>query len=696
MRVTSGMERSASDGFTNAPSTESIEENGELYRELFENAADVMYTTDLAGVFTSINRAGERLTGYTREELVGLNIARVLAPEHLALALEMTDPESDRERSAPYELDIVTKDGRRVPIEVRTRLRYRNGQPVGIHGTARDITSRRRADEEVRRRAAHLEALNAITSTADAAPDLPRLLEAAVDRTVEVLGVGMGGIWAGDYHAVRGLPPEVGPVIGGAVKRPGSKGFAPQVVEDWRALNSEAGTVGEIWTRVGVRASLTVPIQVDCRCIGTLAVASRSSRAWLPEEVALVEAVAQQIGATAEGLRLFHDVQLRAELMGRLVALNESLNRPAPVAGVVAAIGHAALSLGGVHRASVCLHNPDGSATCAWSEGVSPEHVARMITPDISGPWTRVTGAAAPVLVSLPGGRMVEVTGPTLISDIRGLPTGVRAVAEREGIRAIGVWPLTYEGRVIASVSCYYDAPKAPAWSQPEKEVIQSFSWQAAAALENARLHEAESQKAKELEQAYIEMVLALSRAMDARDAYTADHSERLAGWADAVARSLGCSDQEIQDVRWGALLHDIGKIGVPDRILRKPAQLTVEEWMAMRLHPVIGERILMPAARLQGVAKIVRYHQERWDGTGYPEHLAGKAIPLGARILAVVDAYGAIIDARPYKPARTHEEAVVELRRCAGTQFDPAIVETFCRILEGEQSHPDQTLIFT
>ncbi len=686
-----------SNGFADAPVAEDLGENGEHYRELFENAADVIYTIDLAGTFTSINRAGERLTGYTRDELVGSNIARVLAPEHLALALEMTDPETDRERSAPYELDIVTKDGKRIPLEVRTRLQCRNGHPTGIHGTARDISSRRRADEEVRRRAAHLEALNAITSTADAAPDLPRLLEAAVDRTLEVLGVGVGGIWAGDYHAVRGLPPEIGPVISGAVKRPGSKGFAPQVVEDWRAPVSEAGTVGDVWTRIGVRASLIVPIQVDCRCIGTLVVASRNSRAWPSEEVALVEAVAQQIGATAEGLRLFHDIQLRAELMGRLVALNESLNRPAPVAGVVAAIGHAALSLGGVQKAAVCLHNPDGTATCAWSEGVSPEHVARMITPDVTSPWTRVTGAAAPVLVSLPGGRMVEVTGPTLISDIRGLPAAVRTVAEREGIRAIGVWPLTYEGRVISSVSCYYDAPKVPhAWSQPENEVIQSFSWQAAAALENARLHEAESQKARELEQAYIEMVLALSRAMDARDAYTADHSERLAGWADAVARSVGCSDQEIQDVRWGALLHDIGKIGVPDRILRKPAQLTVEEWMAMRLHPVIGERILMPAARLQGVAKIVRFHQERWDGTGYPEHLAGKAIPLGARILAVVDAYGAIIDARPYKPARTHEEAVVELRRCAGTQFDPTIVETFCRILEGERNHPDQTVIFT
>jgi putative nucleotidyltransferase with HDIG domain len=253
---------------------------------------------------------------------------------------------------------------------------------------------------------------------------------------------------------------------------------------------------------------------------------------------------------------------------------------------------------------------------------------------------------------------------------------------------------LTYEGRVIASLSCFYDALDAPrAWSQAEREVIQTFSWQAAAVLENARLFEAERQKARELEQAYIEMVLALSRAMDARDAYTADHSERLARWADTVARSLGCDDQEIQDIRWGALLHDIGKIGLPDRILRKDGPLTEEEWEAVQAHPLTGETILMPAARLRGVAKIVRHHHERWDGAGYPEHLAGQAIPLGARILAVVDAYGAIIDKRPYKPAHTHAEATAEIKRCAGAQFDPDVVEAFLWVLQQERSEDDRAV---
>ncbi len=671
-------------------------ESEERFRELFEDAGDVMYTTDLGGIFTSINRAGEHLTGYSRDDLVGSSIARVVAPEHLGLAMQMSDPEVESGHSAPYELDIVTKDGRRVPVEVRTRLIYREGQRVGVHGVARDIASRRHADEEIRRRAAHLEALNVIISTADAAPDLPRVLEVALDRTLDALGLALGAIWAGDYHAVRGLPSELGPEIVKTFKSTDTEIPTPQAVED-RGHLAGAGTMGGIWTRLGIRAFLTVPVLVEGRAIGVFAVASKRPRPWLPAEVVLAEAVAQQVGITAEGLRLFHDVHLRAQLMGRLVGLSESLNRPAPVAGVVAAIGQAALNLSGAQKAAVCLHLPDGTTTCSWSQGVSSEYIARMVMPDIVGTWLPPAGVTEPVQVNLPGGRTVEVAGPTLISDVWELPAEIRPLAAREGIRAIGVWPLTYEGRVIASVSCYYDALEAPhAWSQPEREVIQTFSWQAAAALENARLYEAESQKAKELEQAYIEMVLALSRAMDARDAYTADHSERLAAWASSLARSLGCSDQEIQDVSWGALLHDIGKIGVPDRILRKPGLLTSDEVVSMRLHPVIGERILLPAARLQGVAKIVRHHQEHWDGTGYPDRLAGKAIPPGARILAVVDAYSAIIDDRPYKPARTHAEAVVELRRCAGTQFDPDIVEAFCRLLERERNQGDQVLLFT
>jgi len=150
-----------------------------------------------------------------------------------------------------------------------------------------------------------------------------------------------------------------------------------------------------------------------------------------------------------------------------------------------------------------------------------------------------------------------------------------------------------------------------------------------------------------------------------------------------AVGRQLGMNAHELEDLRYGAILHDIGKIGVPDQVLKKPTGLEAQEWEIIRQHPLIGAKILEPVAHLTGAARIVRHHHERYDGTGYPDGLAGEAIPLGARILAVVDAYCAIEDERVYKPARSREEAVAELKRCAGSQFDPHLVEIFLQLLE-------------
>jgi putative nucleotidyltransferase with HDIG domain len=185
------------------------------------------------------------------------------------------------------------------------------------------------------------------------------------------------------------------------------------------------------------------------------------------------------------------------------------------------------------------------------------------------------------------------------------------------------------------------------------------------------------------LQQAQLETVLALANAVNARDEYTGDHSKRLAPLAEATARRLGCSDDELEDIRWGAMLHDIGKIAVPDPILLKPGPLTEAEWAIVRRHPEQGEAIVRTVDALRRTATLIRHHQERFDGKGYPDALDGDRIPLGARILAVVDAYSAIRDRRPYKNPRTHNEAVAELRRCKGTQFDPRVVDTFLSVVE-------------
>ena len=170
------------------------------------------------------------------------------------------------------------------------------------------------------------------------------------------------------------------------------------------------------------------------------------------------------------------------------------------------------------------------------------------------------------------------------------------------------------------------------------------------------------------------------------RDGYTGEHSEAVVEMSAGVARNLGLRDTEVEWVRSAALLHDIGKVAIPDEILHKPGPLNDEEWVLMKQHPVIGERILRVLPGMGPVARIVRHEHERWDGGGYPDGLAGEDIPIGSRIIIAADTYHAITSDRPYRAARSHEEAIEELTRCAGTQFDPAVTGALVGYLYGQR----------
>ena len=204
-----------------------------------------------------------------------------------------------------------------------------------------------------------------------------------------------------------------------------------------------------------------------------------------------------------------------------------------------------------------------------------------------------------------------------------------------------------------------------------------------------------ERARAQQLRRSYKATVRALSNAVEARDAYTGMHAERVAAYGLAIARAAGIDVADDPQLEFGFLLHDIGKVGVPDSILFKPAALSKQEFERIASHAEIGSEILRHVDFLQEATLIVRHHHERWDGTGYPDQLKGDQIPLAARVFAVADTLDALTTDRPYRKAVGWAEARAEIRKGAGTQFDPKMIEayeaigddTFARLSAGVRS---------
>lgn len=270
-------------------------------------------------------------------------------------------------------------------------------------------------------------------------------------------------------------------------------------------------------------------------------------------------------------------------------------------------------------------------------------------------------------------GEPFVMQGPDDPVERRGKTYGDEARRSRSAIHV----PMKIRGETIGvlSVQSYRDG----AFDAEDVAILQSVGHLIASAFENAEHHAQQ----REL---YLASVRALAAAVDARDPYTRSHSARVAALARIIATEMQLTPDEVRRVQLSALLHDIGKIGIPDAILNKPAALTPEEWVIMKTHSALGGSILAAVEPLAELVPIVRAHHERYDGTGYPDGLAGTAVPLGAYIVQAADAYEVIVSKRAYKAAQSIEHAVGELERCSGSQFHPDVVRAFLRVIERDR----------
>lgn len=248
-------------------------------------------------------------------------------------------------------------------------------------------------------------------------------------------------------------------------------------------------------------------------------------------------------------------------------------------------------------------------------------------------------------------------------------------IVRKEKLRSLLSVPLLERGKAFGVLSIYSNRPRR--FNQGDVQLLSMFASQAAIAITNARLYEKSRAN-------YIGAIRFLANALDAKDTYTAGHSERVAGIALQIARRLKLSALQKDALQYASFLHDLGKVSIDIDTLRKPGEPTPAEWENIYRHPQVGVDIIRNVETLNNLVPIILHHHARYAGGGYPDkEIKSKEIPIEARILAVADAYEAMISRRPYREALSQEQAAEELKRCAGSQFDPTVVEAF---LNGDQ----------
>lgn len=272
------------------------------------------------------------------------------------------------------------------------------------------------------------------------------------------------------------------------------------------------------------------------------------------------------------------------------------------------------------------------------------------------------------------------VTIPNLKKDINGFVRSKQFT--NENFVSYFAVPLVAKGHVKGVLELFHRSPLGadPDWM----EFLEAIVDQGAIAIDNANLLDELQQSNLELTLAYDTTIEGWSHAMDLRDKETEGHSQRVAEMTLRIARELGIKDENIVHIRRGALLHDLGKIGVPDSVLLKPGPLSEDEWAIMRRHPEYAYNMLYPIEHLRPAIDIPYYHHEKWDGTGYPKELKGEEIPLAARIFAIVDVWDALTSDRPYRPAWPKEKAIEHIRSLTGVHFDPKVAEVFFQCADG------------
>jgi putative nucleotidyltransferase with HDIG domain len=521
---------------------------------------------------------------------------------------------------------------------------------------------------EIQSRLAELEAVNQISIALRAAQTLEEILPLLLDVTLGVVHATQGVIWLYDK-----LKDVLHPAITrGSVEPEGSAA---------RTIRSGQGIIGEVFATGQARAlrdqgsdpsvpattptpgGAAVPIRAGEIIIGVFEISVPSPREFASSEVNLLTTLSEIAGIAIQRTTLRQQTERRLEQLVALIDIDRSITSSFDLRLNLGTLLGQVIAQLGVDAADVLVFN-SSSLMLEYSVG--------------RGFRTQANEISRVRLGESYAGRAALERHLVQIRDLKDQPEKMRLGTHLAGEDFVCYFavPLIAKGQIKGVLEVFNRSPL-----EPEKEwldFLNALAGQAAIAVDNSTLFEGLERSNTELTLAYDSTIEGWSRALDLRDKETEGHTQRVTELTTAMARIFELGDAELVQVRWGGLLHDMGKMGIPDAILLKPGPLNDEEWVIMRKHPVFAYEMLSPIRYLHSALDIPYCHHEKWDGTGYPRGLKGNQIPLTARIFAVGDVWDALTSDRPYRKAWSRQEALAYLRGQSGKHFDPQVLDVF------------------
>jgi len=645
---------------------ESLRESEEKFRSYVESAPDGIFIVDDTGRYLEANEAACRMLGFTKEEIENMSIRDLLADESLedGLAHFRRIMETGAAKS---DLWHKHKDGTKSCLVVNA-VRLSQTRILGFY---KDITERKQRERE-------LETIAAMSTALRVTKTRAQMLPVILDQLLSLLAV--------DGAALVMLDPASGDMLAelgrGAwapftgVRIPPGAGLNGQMVSDRRPyLNNDVRSDPRLFRPDAFRECPCVaaaPLAVQGQIIGILWIgrARPLADSDLHLLIAIADMAANAIHRATMHEKMERQLQRLAALHAIDAAISSSMNLPLTLNIL---LGHVTAQLE-VDAAAVLLLNPQRQ-TLEFSAGHGFHSTA--IERSLVRLGEGHAGAAALEC------RIVEV--PSLAE---GQPVFTRAsLLAGEGFVAYYCAPLMAKGQIKGVLEIFHRSPVNP---DPDwLAFLETLAGQAAIAIDSAELFDGLQRSNTELSIAYDATIEGWSRALDLRDKETEGHTERVTEMTLELARSVGISEEELVPIRRGALLHDIGKMAIPDSILLKPGPLDEREWEIMRQHPTQAFQLLSPIIYLRLALDIPYCHHEKWDGTGYPRGLKGDVIPLAARLFAVVDVWDALRSDRPYRAGWPEEKVIEHIQAGSGTHFDPHAVELFLRVRSENTEEP-------